>query len=397
LDERSLEGLLGFGDEDLAANRNGRLGPGQVARLIWSGIWRLFVGPILLLVCLALSFAAFPGLAFGVLLCLVFAGVGLFLTWAGFAFLTDALDGNVGFVTAGLQPNVSRGRTTTYYAAIGPVNKQVSRRVYNSLPSGLRCHLYYAPGSRSLLSIEPATESEPKPDHPFGPDSAHVWNRVRGAWIALTIGVLGVLLGVYALSIAHPARAVRVDGTVANYVETHGKSTTRSLYLAGNDSSYTPYAEGSYSPTAPDFYSLVGHQLVLYVDAGTTNILAIDDSGTLYASDWYRNPDHERTNLILNAVAVMVLSLVAAGAGAYAILPVGRRPAVPFAATSTPDVALPDGATLYPAFARTPMYSGSALYMPPTVRPVQANWVAALALVMVGVALFVGLAVLTHG
>ena len=347
-------------------------------------------------VCLALPFAVFPGVAIGVLLCLLFAAFGLVLTWAGFAFLTDALDRNVGFVTAAMHPNVVRGKTSSYYADIAPVRKQISRRVYDSLPSGLRCHLYYAPGSRSLLSIEPATESEPKPDHPFGPDSAHVWNRVRGAWIALTIGVLGIFLGAYALSIAHPARPVRVDGTLADYVETHGKSTTRTLYLAGSSTSYMPYGENSYRPPAPDYYSLIGHELVLYVDAGTTNILAINDGGTLYASDWYLNPDHERTNLILNAVAVMVLSLFAAAAGAYSILPAQWRPVMPFAAAATPDIAS-DVASTNPAFARTPMYSGSSLYMPPTVRPIHTSWAAAMALVLVGIALFAGLAVVTRG
>ena len=375
--EASLQQLLRFSGADLAANRDGRLGPGQVPRLVWSGVWRLLVGAALGVASLAITLALL-GVPLASVATLLLAGFGLVLTWQGFGFVVDAIEGGVAFVTAPLEPRVVRGKSTTYYAGCGPVSKTISARTYDELPRGLTCHLYYAPGSRSLLAIEPSSESEPKPAHPFGPDSAHVWDRLRVSWVAITIGVVGILVGVQGIATAHPAHAIAVEGTVAGYSETHGKSTHRYLYMTGDPSAYTPYAEDSYGPPVPSFDSLTGRSVVLYVNEGTRDVLAINDGEQLHASDWYLYPDHQtRFEIETSAITVAIWFLVAA-AGVVAIV---YGPRIAARARQSAQVAPPQ--IVDPAYASTPMYSMPNLYAPPTVHPLRPTLVAGLALVFV--------------
>lgn len=189
-----------------------------------------------------MAVAAFTDSAIGTVIVLLVAGFGLWLTWQGFAFLADAVDRHVGFVTGPLNVEVVHGKTTSYYAAVGPVRKSISRRTSEQLPGGLVCHLYYAPACRSLLSIEPATESEPKPQHPFGPDSAHAWDRIRGSWVAIATAALGLGLAAHSLAAAHAAQPYRVGGTVANYYVTHGSKggVYRHLDMNGDSADYQP-------------------------------------------------------------------------------------------------------------------------------------------------------------
>lgn len=297
------------------------------------------------------------------LLALLFAGIGLTLTWSGFAFLVDAIDGRVGFVTGRLILNMVTGKTTSYFADCGPVKKRISRRAYDSLPRGATCHLYYAPGSRSLLSIESATVEEPKPGHPFGPDSAHAWDRLRWSWVGIAVGALGLLVAAYGVAVAHPARPIKVGGTVANYNETHYKSTThRYLYLEGDSQAYEPDAEGAYSPPAPPFGTLMGKEVVLYVDEGTPNVLAINDGDQLYAGDWYLHTENERTFQIRNSLIVGAVGLIILGTGAAPI--VLRR--------------------------------SRASVAPPTVRPLPAMWAPVSLVLVVGAVFWIVLAVASH-
>lgn len=371
--EGSLEELLRFSDADLAANRDGRLGPGQIPRLMWSGLWRLVAGPAIAIVFLAFSLVTLDTILISLLM-LIGVAFGLWLTWIGFAFLVDALDRNVAFVTGRLVANAVVAKTTTYYADIGPVHKRISRRTYDSLPS-LMCHLYYAPGSRSLLSIEPADEAQPKPAHPFGADSAHVWDRLRLSWIVVTVGVLGLLIAVYGLAVAHPAHAVPVEGTVLDYVESHGKTTTRDLFLGDYSEPFTPYAEDDYSPSVQPFATLIGRSVVLYVDEGTRNVLAINDGEQMHTSDWYVNPGHEQGSLLLQATAAGVISLLVVGVGVYRIRS-GLRPAQSNQASW-----------------QAVMPSRIA---PPSVRHWYANWAAVVAMTLVGAFMGLVFALATH-
>ena len=383
--EQPLEGFLGFDDADLAANRTGYLGPGQRPRLLWSGVWRLAVGPTILIVSVIVALLSRSALlSLGALLVAAFA---LYLAWHGFAFVVDVMDGTVAFVTGILGCTSVRGRNgTSYFAHIGPVTKRISARAYNSLPRAT-FHLYYAPGCRSLLSLEPATEDQPKPPHPFGPDSAHVWDRLRLSWIAMTIGVLGVVIGAHMIAVAHAAHPFAVDGTVTNYYEHHGKGgTTRSLSLSGDPNTYAPKSEDSYEPPLPSFYGLVGDEVTLYVNQGTSDVLAIrDNRETLHAGDWYLHPEHETVNEAANGAGTAAVSLLAIAIGVAVIAGWRRSPG----AAEPSDESAPD-----PRYASAPMYSRSPLFAPPSVRPWQRSWMAALALLLVFIAAGAGLGLL---
>lgn len=318
MDEPSLEHYLKFSDADLTANRDGDVGAGQKAKMAWSGIWRLVVGPPTAIIGVVVTQATDNALV--MLIGLGIAGFGLYVTWRGFAFLTDSIVAKVAYVTGLLRKKLVRGKnSTSYFAEIGPVSKRISSQAYSSLPGGISVHLYYAPACRSLLSVEPANVAEPRPDHPFGPDSAHAWNRLRFSWILITVGALGLLVGVHAATLAQPVHAVGVETTVADYVETHGKSTTRRLYIANDPGYYTPQSESSYDPVAPSFYSLIGKPVVIYTDNGSREIIAFRIGGVLYATDWYLHPEHKTIFEAANGAIAAVLSLLAIVGGVIGV------------------------------------------------------------------------------
>jgi len=350
--QASLERWLHFKDEDVAANRDGRLSSRQRRRLLWSAAWRLVLGPVIAAGSAAIA-ATVLDIAIAEILALIALGLGLMLAWTGFAYLVDAVAGMVAFVTSSLQTYVVRGKSTTYYVGIGPVQKAIGRKTYGAMGAfaGASCHLYYAPGCRSLLSLEPASATEPLPAHPFGPDSAHAWDRLRWSWIALTVGVFAALIGAHLIAAAHPAHPVAVAGVMSNYVETHGKSTSRTIYM-DNGNSYTPQAEDSYTPI-PDFSALIGRRVVLYIDQGTTDVLAINDGDTTYAGDWYLHPDHRTAYEVTNGVVTSLIGGFILAGGVWLLLRDRRR---------------------------AEQYAGrAAAYTPPTVYPVRAQWPALVA------------------
>ena len=372
MDQRQavLEGWLRFNDEDVRLNRDGRLSARQRRRLVWSAAWRLATGPAVVVVA-AVVVAASVDTAIGVLLAVLAICLGLQLAWTGFAYMVDATSDSVAFVTAPLGTQVVRGRYTTYLANVGPIRKTISSKAYHGLlpAAGGSYHLYYAPGCRSLLSMEAASATAPLPAHPFGPDSAHAWDRLRWSWIAITAGAFGALVGAHLLAAAHPAEPVRVAGTVQNYVENtttgRGAHTDRTIYLVGDGNAYTPQAEDEYTPEAPAFYSLTGKPVVLYVDQGTTDVLALNDGATTYAAGWYLHPDDERSYLLTNAALSAAAGAVFIFCGGWLLLRERRR------AEAAPGV--------------------SASYVPPTVHPVNAMF--GTIVIVVAVLGFIGLAI----
>ncbi|HKW71693.1 MAG TPA: hypothetical protein VJQ08_02570 [Candidatus Dormibacteraeota bacterium] len=384
MDERTLEGWLKFTNSDLAANRAGALSAGQASRLRWFGIGLLVVGPAVLIGFVIGAWVASTQSFLTTLIFLFPVGAGLAMTWYGFAFLTDAVDGRVAYVTGTLRLRMVRGRYgPSYFADVGPVSKGISVEAYSSLPQGDSFHVYYAPACRSLLSVEPASAAEPKPAHLFGPDSAHVWDRIRASWIVVAVGAVGLIVGVHTMAIAHPAHTYKVGGTVADYSESHHKGgTTRRLYLMGDSDSYSPQSEDSYSPPLEPFSTLIGKEVVLYVNDGTRDVLALNDGEALHAADWYLNPDHETRWELGSGIVIGALSLAVGVFGVVGIVVSRRSPA----AAPAPDAAL----------ARTPMYSGSALFTPPSVRPWHANWPAAFVFLAVGATLGLAFLLATH-
>jgi len=364
--QAALEGWLRFNDEDISFNRDGRLSPRQRGKLLRSAAWRLGVGPVVAVGAAAVAATALDT-AIAELLALVSLGIGLLLAWTGFAYMVDAVAGMVAHVTSTLQTHVVSGRSTTYYVDVGPVHKPIGRKGYGAIAgfAGASCHLYYAPGCRSLLSLEPASATEPLPAHPFGPDSVHAWDRLRWSWIALTVGLFATLIGAHLIGAAHPARAVEVTGVMSNYVETHGRSTSRTIDM-DNGNSYTPQAEADYTP-APDFDALIGKRVVLYVDDGTTDVLAVNDGETTYAGDWYLHPDHRTAYEVTNGIVTTLIGAVILAAGVWLLLRDRRR---------------------------SEQYAGRpAAYTPPTVQPVRAQWPAVVAIAGVLVLFVIALAV----
>lgn len=373
MDQRqaALEGWLRFNDEDISFNRDGRLSPRQRSKLLWSAAWRLVIGTAVAVVA-ALACAVTVNTAIAELFGLVVLVIGLQLSWTGFAYLIDATSNAVAFVTAQLQTRVVHGRGTTFFANVGPIHKTLTRKAFLGITPavGVTYHLYYAPGCRSLLALEAASATEPLPAHPFGPDSAHAWDRLRWSWILLTAGAFAALVGAHQVAAAHPAHPVKVAGVVQNYIEetTTGRSgshTTRSIYLAGDDNVYRLDARGDYSPPAPDYYQLIGKLVDLWVDDGTTDVIALNDGDTTYAGDWYLHPEHEHTFLLTNAWLTIGIAAVLIGLGLWLMLR-DRRWAE----------AMPDR---------------PATYVPPTVHPVKALWSGVL--VVAGIAAFIGLGI----
>jgi hypothetical protein len=312
VDVTVLEGLLGFSPADLAANRDGRLSGGQAGRLWWSGLWRVLLGAALTV------FGAFAAVLSDWFVLagigLVSLGVGLYLTWAGFAFMADAATIDVAWLAGRLDRRIVRGKNSvTYYAVIGPVEKSISRVHYDMLPVGAQCNLYYAPGCRSLLSIEPADAGQPRPGHPFGADSAHAWDRLRMRWVILTVAAFGLFAGGHIMVDAHPARPFVVSGTVASYYETvHKGNVTRHLLMAGDSTDYTPDSPDSYTPAVPSFDALVNQQVALYVNQGTVDVIALRAAGdTLYAGDYYLHPQNQLYWTVAGGLALALVSLVA--------------------------------------------------------------------------------------
>jgi hypothetical protein len=198
----------------------------------------------------------------------------------------------------------------------------------------------------------------------------------------VTVGMLGILIAAHGILVAHPAHSVPVEGTVASYDETHGKSTHRYLYMQGDAGSYTPFAEDAYNPPMPAFATLTGKGVVLYVNEGTRDVLAINDGEQLHASDWYVNPDHEKTFESVLAAIAGVISLLAIAGGVAGI---ARRTPTPI--EPAPSNALP---------ASSPAFSMPALYAPPSVRPWYSNWVIVLGLTLAGAAAGLLIALTIH-
>ena len=343
---------------------------------MWSGIWRLVVGPALMVVPVAI--AALTDLAPIHAGLLLVAAFGLYLTWHGFAFLMDSTENAVAFVTGRIHLSVVHGRYgNNYYAKIGPVTKRITRTAYESLPGERSCHLYYAPGCRSLLAVESASADEPKPPHPFGPDSAHAWDRVRWSWVAITIGAAGLLIGAHASIAAHPAHAIAVEGTIADYVEHHGKSTTRTIYMEGVDGAFTPQSEGSYDPPVAPFAEFIGRPVTLYVNEGTSDVIAFNDGEMLHTTDWYVHPEHQTVFMATNGAITALVSALAIAGGVLGIVYGRRRMA---------KVALEE-----PDAAWRPQYA------PPTVHQPVAMWPPFLVLTAVMALMALGVAAAIHG
>jgi hypothetical protein len=299
---------------DIAVNREARVRGGQLAALVYAGVWRIVLGLPAAAGGVALAWAAptsagrgGPFLAlffFGVALGLL--GLGAYVSWRGFSFLGDAITRKVAYVTGRIDGDTKTYRgATTYYMVVGPSKTRVSRKTYKAMPMGRLCHAYYAPGSLHLFSIEPATETEPHPALSFGGDAEHAWDRLRWKWLVGAVAVFGLAAGANGVVSAHSAKTAIVSGSIGTYEEITGKSTSRYLYLVGDQTQYSLNQLDSF----PQLYAYTGEHVDLYfnTDSGT-DVLALRVRETLYASDLYRNPDHEYWSMAGSGIAIILLS-----------------------------------------------------------------------------------------
>jgi hypothetical protein len=280
----------------------------QVLNLCYSGLWRLLIG--------------LPTTAFGaaaawnitdwveLLIGITLMAVGLYVSWRGFSFFGDLLSRNVTYQSGTLDREKETYKGSNYYfMVIGPVRAWISKKKYDALPLGLSCHVYYASGSRHLLSVEPASVAEPHPSLRFGGDAAHAWDRLRWPWLVGTAAVLSLAAGVHFTMWAHPAQTFEVNGTISGYREVHGKHVDRYLSIEGYSSEYVLNDLASTSPPLPDLSNYVGDQVDLYVNSDTGyTVLALRLREHLYAADLYTHPEHQLWTIIVAGLAVVVLS-----------------------------------------------------------------------------------------
>jgi hypothetical protein len=308
------ENRLPFSREsDVSANREAHISPRQQVELWYSGLWRLLGGlPAAGIGAVVALEPEFLTMAIGI----VFVATGLYLSWRGFSFLGDSITRNVAYVSGGITPESRTYRgSTTYYMVVGPVKTRISRRTYRTLPAGLNCHMYYASGSRHLLSLEPATAEEPHPSLRFGGDAAHTWDRLRWRMIIAAVAAFGLATGLHAIAIAHPAQPLLVTGRISSYEETTGRGAYRHLYLDTTSQEFYLDTRSAYSPAIPDLGPYIGDQVNVYFNAGTAgDVLALRLRETLYAGDYYLHPDHQKDNMISSGATIALLSGIALAA-----------------------------------------------------------------------------------
>src|SRR5258708_12310157 len=105
----------------------------------------------------------------------------------------------------------------------------------------------------------PGTEGGPQADLSFGGDAAHAWDRLRWKWLVGAVAVFGLVAGSNGVVIAHPAQMSTVSGSISAYQEIYGKSTSRYLYLEGDQTQYSLNHLDSF----PQLYSQPRHHVAL--------------------------------------------------------------------------------------------------------------------------------------
>jgi hypothetical protein len=287
---------------------------------VYAGAWRIILGLPTAAGGVVLAWAAptsagrgGPFLAFFFFaVALGLLGLGAYVSWRGFSFLGDAITRKVAYVTGRIDGDTQTVKgTTVYYMVVGPSKTRVSRRTYNAMPMGRLCHAFYAPGSLHLFSIEPATAAEPHPALSFGGDAAHAWDRLRWKWMVGAVAVFGLAAGANGVVTAHSATTTTVSGSISSYEEITGKSTSRYLYLEGDQTQYSLNQLDSF----PQLYPYTGEHVDMYVNTDSgTDVLAFRLRETLYGSDLYRNPDHEYWSMAGSGIAIILLSALALAA-----------------------------------------------------------------------------------
>ena len=162
----SLTEALNFSEEDLQANRAGRLSEAQKYRLTrgWRRTLWIVIGLVIVLTLGAttLIFVAqnndLPVLnVIGVLITVINAAVVGLGAQSYLRTSSDLKGGKVATISGVVSHTIRvSGRVATYILKVDNQNVVVSRLVFFAVEDGKAYHLYRAPSSKTLLSAEPA-------------------------------------------------------------------------------------------------------------------------------------------------------------------------------------------------------------------------------------------------
>jgi hypothetical protein len=114
---------------------------------------------------------------------------------------------------------------------------------------------------------------------------------IQRPWLYFIVGAALIVVGAFAFITAHPAHPVKIDSHVADYlVETkNDKYYANHLKLAGDSTDYV-FDGTEFQPSLPDKLE-ADAAISLWVDRGTTNVLAIELAGQTYSKHAYRDPN----------------------------------------------------------------------------------------------------------
>jgi len=155
-----LGGVVGFSAGDMEANREGRLGGGQAARMVMAMVGLGVVALVIVAFCGFMAFSITSDARSDATIPLLFVaviGVGgtLLIAWSIVKLGLDLLGGRVESVEGQVvRTYASTGRSTTYYYQVGGLKFTVTLRAYQALVSGPVYKVYYAPRSKRLLALE---------------------------------------------------------------------------------------------------------------------------------------------------------------------------------------------------------------------------------------------------
>jgi hypothetical protein len=129
------------------------------------------------------------------------------------------------------------------------------------------------------------------------------------------------------------------------------------------------------------FADFIGRPVTLYVNEGTSDVIAFNDGDTTHTTDWYVHPEHQTVNMATHAAITAMISALAILGGVLGI-GFGRR-RIASVAAEVPDTAW------------QPAYAPPG-YLPPSVHQPTAMWVAIGVLLVANATVFILIAATTH-
>ena len=134
-------------------------------------------------------------------------------------------------------------------------------------------------------------------------------------WTYFIAGIALIAVGAFVFITAHPAQPVKIDSHVADYqLETrNGNYYANHLKLAGDSTDYV-FDGTEFQPSLPDKLE-ADAPITVWLDRGTTNVLAIELAGQTYSKQAYRDPNFamEDNRHGAEALAVAGVVLIAIG------------------------------------------------------------------------------------